>query len=578
MYSILLLFTAVKFPNGVFSDLVTSSPGNLHFSNELKSFLHIAAAKCVFKTTFDSQEEASASLIRTLALHYEIYKQNSGSFVLKTSLYANGCDNCSIIDNDYNLFTWTPRYSSCLVHIYPTETRKTREETVFQSFPVAAKNSENPRFIILWNFAENDVLFWKKLFRESEFYGNFMDYRLFVSPFNLLYQIGLIDFTEASNQRVKYSAQTVKYFRTNSCIDEIYIKTKWFKHNRNHHGIPIPIRCRVKYICDHEFKQVGMRSPKYNIVTQLSQSLNVSLSLTSKKYYELQGFVDFNYFLRPGVTSYLVHQYSHSSRVFMFGYGMRMNFFSFFTIIRKDGLSSKGWWVIFEPFPWSIWYCIAFGFVTTLVLLHRSQSELEKNSICVSESALRVFAPLTDKSAIGNVNYTAKRILLGWAVLCMSLTVLYSGDLVSSMTLPLPPAHPKDIDEFPDHDVRTFTTTGVVLVITGKSRVVPSVKALVEKQIALVKSKQTKEWWQDFKANRITFCNPLSTRYNMSTKETNKIITCIDEPSVQIQYGRPLVVINHNYVTKLIKTVYDSFPQFWTSPVSYLPGVVTLQQ
>lgn len=92
-----------------------------------------------------------------------------------------------------------------------------------------------------------------------------------------------------------------------------------------------------------------------------------------------------------------------------------------------------------------------------------------------------------------NLNRTSQRIMLLWALLCMSVTVLYGGDLVSSLTLSVPPKYPATLSEFPQHDIKIFTSTHTISK-SGQGPPVPAFDIVITKMTKSNKSKSVIKW------------------------------------------------------------------------------------
>lgn len=142
----------------------------------------------------------------------------------------------------------------------------------------------------------------------------------------------------------------------------------------------------------------------------------------------------------------------------------------------------------------------------------------------------------------------------------MSLTVLYGGELASSLTLPITPTQPQALDDFRDAMNKIFTATGLV---DNTGSTIPAFYKIINAKIKREKSRKTKMLWNQLKLRRVLSCESGGYNINMAAKKMHKIITCKQGKTVILRYKRRTIFVNTDVRTRILKRAIDNFPQLW---------------
>lgn len=355
----------------------------------------------------------------------------------------------------HTFIRYSQKYVSCQSHVYMTTTQKARQHTVYYNFQSANARRESPKYIILWNCCGVAETNWKITFSNHRFFGSFMDIRLYVSPTQGKFTIGVICMICASMHLAEFYTGTpriVRYFKHDSIVDHEYVEKQWLVVNKNHYGHSIPIYCTLSYSCLYRRRSRYKGHVQITLVTQIRRNLNLTLGIQEEHVFYIHGLISLGTILQAGDIYFIYARLS--PRLFPLAYGMRVEKFSYFTLIHKKLLRQNDWLVVFVPFVFGIWYAIAGAFSITVFILYRIVTRSN-----LSESFLRAFAPLMDQYFAAGGSDWGHRILFMWACLCMSLTVIYGGELASSLTLQLPPAYPQDLSLYDKPNYIVFTSS-----------------------------------------------------------------------------------------------------------------------
>lgn len=466
---------------------------------------------------------------------------------------------------NFTFVPYTEKFISCQSHVYLIASKQALEQTVYYNFQVANARRENPRYIVLWNCYRMAESEWKLTFKDGRFYTNFMDIRLYVGQVHGKYTIGTVCMICASQNIAEIyngTAAVVKYLETWTSVDNGYMQDQWIKTNKNHYLHEMPMHCTLRHSCRHSIRMQYTRSIVTSMLHQIGRFANVTFKSYDTNKYDGYGLLH----LASVVDGRKVKNINRnfSPRLLRLGYGIKFKHFSYFTLMHTKLLRKNDWLVVFVPFVSGIWYEIAGAFTIIVYILYRAMIRCS-----LSECILRAFAPLIDQHFQCNGSNWSHQIILLWSCLCMSLTVIYGGDLAASLTLDLPPSYPKDLFMYTGKNFRIFTTTSMFY---GRYRI-RAIEGIISGLHDQSKSKYLKAFSKAMLKIKHFGCSQRRYKLNMSTSDPNEIVRCPGDSKFRMIFTKPIVVLNYDMDTKLLKTAYDTSRKFWASGTRALTNV-----
>lgn len=189
-----------------------------------------------------------------------------------------------------------------------------------------------------------------------------------------------------------------------------------------------------------------------------------------------------------------------------------------------------------------------------------------------------MIAPLTDHSHNVLCRIQVKAVMLLWSYLCLSVTILYAGDMAAELAVLSPPSFPTKFQELgaiPSHVVSTMSSVG--------SEGLEDIHYHFSLSNAYFEGKrQTCNCTPDKpthcdEINRLTtviddidrtFCPEPLTIFN--TRGNKNAFECQGYPNwTQVDYSIPVTFLEPEYTMPKVKVVFESSESFWTSSITY---------
>lgn len=335
------------------------------------------------------------------------------------------------VDN-YTRPTWVlNRNVNCYGHLYFVENDNDIIYMNYFHFLDFVMRKENPQYVLIWEV--NAVKLRWDYMRSREYVNSFMDYRINIrinettSEYNG-YMMCVICTTSKAHPNL------LSILTPNTDLPNLW-KNLHTKHLRNHHWVYF---YDWPYIKIYRFYDTGWArlehvvADRFNI-SQLvlynehnrlrsNGSISSSLRNSGNEYTTLDVFVQ-NVMLKSRFPTYSISTAFWSAHEYQL-----------ITVAKRSLLSRIGWTAIFIPFETCIW---VFILITTVWLCF---IYTYISSVPIKQIVMRAASPLLERSYPASVT-EPQTLLILWALVSFHLTILYGGDMVSSISALVPPVY-----------------------------------------------------------------------------------------------------------------------------------------
>lgn len=231
------------------------------------------------------------------------------------------------------------------------------------------------------------------------------------------------------------------------------------------------------------------------------------------------------------------------------------------SIVRKQVSLPTTWIRVLYPFQTDTWITILAFFIlvpTTLKIITPEKQRLG------AEIMLAVFAPLTDQWHEVRLPSYTRAIINCWGLLCFSLTILYGGEVFSSIAVILPPLQPKTLMDLcltkPQIMSRSSYTSG--------SKITADLQALIEVISETNRGKDAETNCMIYIAKELnrTFC---ARPDQLLPSSTNNPLVCKNQRG-NPSYEQPVAFLEDDYYGLDVELIYRRSSRFWWTNVQPL--------
>lgn len=252
-------------------------------------------------------------------------------------------------------------------------------------------------------------------------------------------------------------------------------------------------------------------------------------------------------------------------------YGVSVHF-QMHTVYDKSHLMQPSWSTFFQPFQSLVWIsllCLAFGYW----LLCRTISTELRN--CQGSLSLSLYASLTDNFAQVKKHFVVKFLLAVWSVHALYFTILFGGEVVTSVSLTTSPEFPKTLSELAGTK-STKLSIASYRIMSSKSgyNETSDISLLINDFFDDDLRRSSKSSERIAASGKLTslatelstnFCS--SSQIQLNTLNQEKPFSCRDR-SMTMNYETGHTFLSYMYDTQAIRHTYRSFSKYWVSPVS----------
>lgn len=288
---------------------------------------------------------------------------------------------------------------------------------------------ENPNYVIIWDLVGHEKKY-KELFSLQEFYRTFMDYRLVIKP-NL--PSSLYDVTLVCIVCPWWFPDRIISEPVTPAIKE-NIHTSWKVLHTNHFTMK-ELSC---YACvqPHDYHRLKYRNRIDSFHWHIAKFTNISLAYFEDGIsFETLASLTHCVYLTPEVAHHFILRTRSPSNTISSSLTNNQAY-KIFTVARKSLLLTPGIRELLASLNLTVWAAIIASGSVLVVLLNWVEYGVRYSSLLLS-----IYGPLTDQWTNCCVSQH-RSILFLWGILCYSLTVLYGGELASSLAVLRPPRYP----------------------------------------------------------------------------------------------------------------------------------------
>lgn len=454
------------------------------------------------------------------------------------------------------------RYSTCYSHLYLIRNELDLRTAISYHFVDFDLKQESPRLIIFWD-ASSAPIPWKLHFWRQEFYASFMDYRLYIrqDPITKTFNVQLICIIcvslHSSNSRKKY------FYDIPSPPSPSNIHKLWYTVHQNHYGEHV--QCMA---CDIKYKS-NFRSMVLVRVLKAMFNITYVQTYTSRVYNKYYGFVVLSASENEGqVGSILLNMMSPRYHATSYGYGSK--YYQMFSVAPTKLLTHKGWLTMITPFSANLWLCFVGFMVFVLIVIHQMHNQQFLQLVMV------VIAPLMDHSYDMNLRFCVQVVGTLWSFLCLSHTMIYGGDLATSLSVLKPPYFPSTFSEIGHFNGRIVSVTALGTYKFSQSSsfglriqsVMDMIKLHGNKNSEMTSYQQS--WLQLIREIKTKVMNDFCESYQLTLNTSKNPFSCLNKPSNYVGHST-VTFINIVEDSLAIYKAYEHNTKYWVSPVSQLP-------
>lgn len=515
----------------------------------LQGALNGCSIRTILRPNVSSHEETLVDLILISAYYYksylvEFYVTNPPTLLNSTSLGK------VTALSEYKRPNWLlKRHTACYAHLYFIQFKIDIQNAIGFHFVDFDLRLSNPNYVLIWNLgaSENDF---REAFAEQEFHTTFMDYRIFITKVSLesMFEAGLICMVCLGHNQERDIEFAVN-FRTKETVH-----SAWKDLHRDHFR-------REIFCLECQSPNNKYTAWKDSIQEFIAFNFNGTLETSSRRRYEIRAMMMYNIYLSPFTTDYYFLIRNYPSFVLSPAFWLS-NEYKLMTIVHKSLFVSSGWWSFFEPFHKSLRITLALCLIGVYVLIIKITNH--GNSRKHSWSLLALFGPLTDQWSLAPTHGNLKYIFFLWGITCYSITVLYGGELATSLSVLLPPPYPKHINELGVYNAQHLSVSPVA----KNDRARSSFAEALEEKLGMIGIGNLEKSERFVKvANEIekSFCG----REDILSRDGKKTPYCCSTKPKSLRTDVPVTFVDHGYYTDSVRVAFESSPSFWVSSTSH---------
>lgn len=438
---------------------------------------------------------------------------------------------------------------------FEKDKRKSKDsdlELVKSYFVRYASLKSTPEVIIFWDVSKPQAVYsWHVYFRQQEFFGSFTDYRLLIGRQNsttitvnlICIHCGLEGYLGSSLQIFSQLVNTSK----------AGIEDTWKQIHGNLHKLPFWCdRCLMGW-------QI-LRNLEAYLSFKIRGKLNTSMAVSTMPFWGFAGFMTAGGSLEVLPKRILLpFSFPHFSISPFVWLGLKLQMC---TVVPNKLLDPIGLVSMAKPFEDGVWYQIVIFLVGAVVIL---------TIACPGDftgTLLAIWAPLTDHWC-----YTVRKsgltaVVFLWSTLCLSLTVLYGGDMVSQATVRNPPTIPVTLAE------STRNTISLVDFMIHDDEIVSYLPRVLSTRVKQNENKIEK-------ARRLQLVSLLNTWFcssmnmNLSLHRPKTPFAC-NGHKLDVTFDHALTFIGHESQITAVSYAFEHSLNFWVSHSTTLKDYETL--
>lgn len=535
-----------------FSFCATAETSLTKFSPDLQALLNLVRSKCTIEVYFKQDHPAFVHHFEVLVSHIADSKQYYPTFSLNN------------IRIDTSLSKILPRwkfqkFSVCSAQLHYFDSYETLE-TILLSFVITVFEQVNPRFVLLWDTSSTATNNWSELLAYPEFYMSLTDYRIYIgrdSP-QMDYSGHLICIPCGKNKQSR-KIQDYMIPISGHTITENSIQIAWKKLHRSNFKLPVQFKCKqTLYWCARE-KLANL------IATELNTTISYRRGSIYKSYSHMLDTAPLD---TDTGKMFLATTWP---RLIMVASSVTQTDIVIITMVpkyllRRDGLTS-----LISCFEANVWYSFVIQLAVVVLILRiftRGPNGIRE------KIWLWTFGPMTDHWNSIEGNSFVSNVVILWSTLCLSMTILYGGELATAMSVMKPPVCPKSLLELSANLVALnglFRPDGTFISYVANE--------LNERAIAImsspkkIRSNNYNRMILDANrtmADRLTrnVCGSFETFF--ATVSPQRPFECYTQ-DLDIHHEKPLSFLTSERNSNFLQWAFRSNNDFWVSQRSPLP-------
>lgn len=477
----------------------------------------------------------------------ETYNQSFLSSVAIFEIRDGNISSYTLRSSQHPFWIYSNLQRRCWVHLYFIESQEELDIAIDYNFVDFDLRREEPRYIIFWNIAtDSNSIFWSKAFLSQNFYSHFQDTRLVIQKENGAEHLSMVCIIcSLLGSPVLHSLPEQP--------SEGTIRSMWRELHRNLHQMTLPC-----VYCDYYKESLDTRNDLIGILTHLH---NISITTDHDDGIPPLGIITAFYYLDPTGISQTVYM-NRSPSLFVASAAFMPVPYQLMTVAPMDILSSRGLFNALVPFQLNVWTTIIV-WIFGICYFFRKVSGRNHVRLTVSSTILMVVAPMTDHTCtFPFLNSKTKLVLLLHAVVCYSLTVLYGGEIASSMSVLLTPFYPVSIKQL-------ITTANQPWSVTtdypnGNLRSYLGAELLHMSTIVQDNQEKSRLFQAANSLNR-HFCPQMNINLNFDIP--NRPLSCSADYNMNLDWSQPVTLIMLNNEFPPFQRLFEILSQYWVSPL-----------
>lgn len=465
---------------------------------------------------------------------------------------------------DYESPDWLfKKHTTCYSHLYVVEDAADLQQVIRCEFVKFDLKRENPRYVIMWDLSKSHRNY-RTLFKRQEFYRTFMDYRLLIrtNRFTSIHDVSLVcivcpwHFPE-------------RLINPLSPATDGNIKRNWKALHSNHFRYR-ELSC---FGCEtpEDYNLLKERYRKDSIHWVISLLTNITISYTDMGWmYDSLGTMTSRVYLTPIIARDYILEARSPTCIMSPAFAMS-DAYKMFTVARKSLFINATLTDLFAALSGMAWLALGLSTVIVSILVYMVTNKLRWSSIYLS-----VYGPLTDHWTDYGTN-NSKTILFLWGTLCFSLTVLYGGEMASSLAVLKPPRYPETFDEL--YDLRTqIISLGGSRNVDGsyQSMLAESISQLITRDADQPETHATRTIKKSERRAKLIneinhgFCDNGMEIFNRSNEKAPFV--CTDKPYAP-SFEKPVTFVDYGRMQLMERHVFQETRYFWVSSTTTFPDL-----
>lgn len=538
------------------------------YSPKLQGLLVSALAECSIGVYLDATDLVSVTEFETLVSFYAIngfehhafyiedIAKNRTLIPLPDPERMNGTGYWTYVSTDNPASVelrpnWIlAKHMRCYSQLYFFHTTETLKN-ILALFVRWVMVKKNPNFIVLWDTKFNSETDFSVYFQRPEFQGSLTDYRFYISR-------EIEDGEYTAYIICLYCNSFITPFNTTVITDSFLLKMHRELYQKANETV-------IAYNC---FENSRWCKRKDLLVT-VAQGLNTTYNMLDTTDFSgnklIPAVITDAYPLNPTNVELLFLSILWPS--FHISPSTPINDpLVMMTVFSKPDLEHNGLKSLFISLPADTWI----GFTVALVVVLFVLGTLQKEKGCVW---LSVFAPMIDHWMNATANPFSCRVIVLWSFLCWSLTLLYGGEIATSLTALNSPYYPLTLDEVASNVItldglRRFEvwfsyTADHIKLLANEIKLSPQTnysrnyKTRILKLNATVAKTLQKNYCRDFNA----IFTRLPSEYPFACMSAN----------ISINWNSPITFVGFEEQINDVQAAFSTNKNYWVSPKSMLP-------